>query len=149
AGPARHPGVLVAHRTHARPRRRDDHITPTPFEHLDVLADQVERLREIPGVDVHLAATGLLLRENDLVTETLDKLDRGDRGPGEQRVSEAGDQQRDTQSGSSRVFRFGEPNPAGPGAVSVGLRTGGPVRSVTDAAGTDPCDSAVDTAEFD
>jgi hypothetical protein len=47
---------------------------------------------------VHLAAAGLLLGEGDLASEPLQQLDYGLAGAGEQRVVEAGDEQRDPDS---------------------------------------------------
>jgi hypothetical protein len=63
----RHHRVLVANRTDARSRWRDHGVTVGVFEHLDVMAHQRGGLGEIAGVGVHLAATRLPWRENDLM----------------------------------------------------------------------------------
>jgi hypothetical protein len=51
-------GVLVAHRPDARAGRRYDHVVR--LEHVDVVLHDRQRLALVAGVDVHLAAAGLL-----------------------------------------------------------------------------------------
>ena len=85
--------VELAHRAHARRRRRDDQLL--------VCEDPGEATREarslvaVAAVQVHLAAARLVGRERDLVPQSLEYLDAGARGLGEESVSEAGDEERD------------------------------------------------------
>ncbi len=74
------------------PEGRDDGLVGR--EDLDEAPDQRDRLPLVAGVEVHLAAAGLLPRELDLVPEALEQLDRGPPGLGKKGVVEAGDKQR-------------------------------------------------------
>ena len=55
-----------------------------------MVADEGGGLREVPGVGVHLAAADLVLREDDLVSESLQDGDGRLRRLREHRVSDAG-----------------------------------------------------------
>ena len=64
----------------------------------------------IAGVDVHLAAAGLGLRDDDLVAEALEQSHGRATHRREHRVDEAGDEQRDAHAGSvARRVRSGSP----------------------------------------
>ena len=70
-----HHRVLVPDRAGARAGR--DHDRLAALEHLHVPADQRQRLAQVAGVHVHLAAAGLRGRELHLVAEPLQQPDRG------------------------------------------------------------------------
>jgi hypothetical protein len=88
-------GLLLTHRPRARGRRRDDRLVAV--EHLGEAAREPDALVVVAAVQVHLPAAGLLLGEHDLVPEPLEHLDRRLRGLGEERVTDAGDEERDLQ----------------------------------------------------
>ena len=85
--------VELAHRADARRRRRDDQLLfcEDPGE----ATREARSLVAVAAVQVHLAAARLVGRERDLVPESLEHLDAGARGLGEESVSDAGDEERD------------------------------------------------------
>ena len=74
-------------------RQRRSSIVERP----DEATDKRHRLIGKPRVGMHLAATRLLLREYDVMTEAPEDRDRGLARVGEQRVPDAGDEDRDPQ----------------------------------------------------
>ncbi len=120
--PAGHHRVLVPDRPRARAGR--DHDRLAALEHLDVAADQGQRVAEVAGVHVHLAAAGLRGRELDLVAEPLEQPDRGPARLGEQRVGQAGHEQGDSHDVSL------PPHWPRPGLTATGAhaRAAGPAR---------------------
>src|SRR6478735_6218759 len=122
AGPARHGRVLVADRTDARARRRDDRVAALgerPLEDVDVVAHEARRVVLVAGVRVHLPAARLRLREDDLVAEPLEEGHRGAGDVGEQHVAEAGDEEGDPHVGLLAV----EPVAVDARAMSSGGKT--------------------------
>ena len=117
AGAARDHRVLVAHRPDARPRRGDGIVAAGVLEHLDVVADEVGGLDEVAGVDVHLAAAGLLRREDHLVTEALEQRHGGDGGLRKHRVRKTGGEQ-GYAHGAPKLPTFMD-RPLGCGATTV------------------------------
>ena len=85
--------VLVPGTSGARARRRHDRVVPLEGTHEG--AHGGHGLVEVAGVHHRLAAAGLLLRELHVDAEPPQQRDHGLARVGEQRVVEAGDQQRD------------------------------------------------------
>jgi hypothetical protein len=105
----------VDHRD-ARAGRADDGVRARLAERAHEPPDQRDRLAAVAGVRVHLAAAGLLAREDDLVPEPLEHGDGRLPGLREERVVQAGDEERDphqreyvtasaVSSGSTLTFR--------------------------------------------
>ena len=92
AGLGRHPLVALAHHRRARPARRDDRLGVA--EHAHEAPHEPDRLVPVARVGVHLPAAGLLEREVDLHADALEHRHRGPPGLREQRVVEAGDEER-------------------------------------------------------
>ena len=88
--------VRLAQRAHARRRRRDDELVPG--ERLEQPARKPRGFGRIAAVQMHLAATRLLRREDDLVPEPLEHRDRGAGGLGRERVGETRYEERDAQT---------------------------------------------------
>ena len=93
AGQLGDPRVVVAHHRRARPRRCDHRLRAAEDPH--EAARQGDGLALVAGVEVHLAAAGLLQREVDLVAEPLqqphDRLpSRGEHGVVEARQEQGG-----------------------------------------------------------
>jgi hypothetical protein len=59
------------------------------------ISDQLERLGLIPGVEVHLAATGLCPWKFDFAAQSLEQLDHRNSGLWVERVGQASDEQID------------------------------------------------------
>jgi hypothetical protein len=92
AGLGGHPLVALAHHRRARPAGRDDRLGGA--EHANEAPHEPDRLVPVARVGVHLTAARLLEREVDLDTHALEHGHRGAPGLGEQRVVEAGDEER-------------------------------------------------------
>ena len=84
---------MLPHLRSARARRGHDRVEAV--EHLDEAAGEQLRLAGVAGVGVHLAAAGLLEREHDLDPEPLEHGHGRLSDLREERVGEAGDEQRD------------------------------------------------------
>ena len=88
-----HERLLVAGRPGTGAGGHDDGV-PLAVEHRlegpDMVADEGGRLREVPGVRVHLAAADLALGEDDLMAEPFQDGDGRLRRLREHRVSDAG-----------------------------------------------------------
>jgi hypothetical protein len=85
-------GVELAHHAHTGAGGGDDGLVRR--EDLDEAPYQGYRLALVAGVEVHLAAAGLGEGKLDLVPEPLEHLDGRPAGLGEERVVEAGYEQR-------------------------------------------------------
>src|ERR1700758_862314 len=94
--------MLVAHRAHTRPRRRHRNVTGSVLEDLDVMANQSGSLGEVTRVDMHLSATSLPFREDDLMTQPLQELHRRDSHARKQRVADTGGKQSNAHESPSQ-----------------------------------------------
>ena len=114
--------VRLAQRAHARRRRRDDELVPG--ERLEQPARKPRGFGRIAAVQMHLAATRLLRREDDLVPEPLEHRNRGAGGLGRERVGETRYEERDAQT-SETSNKLGSLR----GEAGGRARAGGPSRS--------------------
>ena len=89
----RHDRVISANHRGTRARRGDDGIEPR--EDVGEPTDQRDASILVAGVEMELAAAGLLGRELDVVAEPAEQADNGLADLGKQRVVVAGDEERD------------------------------------------------------
>ena len=95
--------IELAHAADARRGRRDDDLVRRS-KTLDEAPRQRRRLVPVAAVQVHLPAARLLGGEDDLVPEPLQHAHGRARGLGEDRVAEAGDEERDAHRCQVRSY---------------------------------------------